>query len=222
MASRVALFDLDHTLLSGDSDDLWFEFLADAGIVDRAAEAARKADVVGRYRAGTVGVHEFCEYFLSLYVPHDLGTLVDWRERFLRERILPRIPTAARELLAGHAADLVVIATATNRFLTEPIAAELGVRHLVATDPELKDGRFTGRVVGTPNFRDGKAVRVREWLARRGEPLEAFDESWFYSDSINDRPLLEQVTHPVAVDPDPALRALAGERGWPVIELARG
>ncbi len=93
---------------------------------------------------------------------------------------------------------------------------------LTATDPELKDGRFTGRVVGTPNFRDGKAVRVREWLAGRGEPLEAFDESWFYSDSHNDLPLLEQVTHPVAVDPDPALRALAGERGWPVIELARG
>lgn len=222
MPSRVALFDLDHTLLSGDSDELWFEFLADAGIVDRAAEGARKADVVRRYREGTVGAHEFCEYFLSLYVPHEMATLLAWRERYLSERVVPRIPQAARALLGRHADDLVVIATATNRFLTEPIAAELGAPHLIATEPELRDGRFTGRVAGTPSFRDGKAVRVREWLANRGRPLEAFDESWFYSDSINDRPLLEQVTHPVAVDPDPSLRALASKRGWPVLELERG
>lgn len=222
MASRVALFDLDHTLLSGDSDDLWFEFLTDEGLVDRAVEGARKAEVMRRYREGSVGAHEFCEFFLSFYVPHEMPTLLAWRERYLRERIVPRIPASARTLLAKHASDLVVIATATNRFLTEPIAAELGARHLVATEPELREGRFTGRVAGTPSFRDGKATRVRAWLADRGEPLEAFDESWFYSDSINDRPLLERVTHPVAVDPDPSLRALATERGWPVLELERG
>ena len=219
---RLALFDLDNTLLTGDSDDEWFDFLVERGAVDRATESAAHAELVGRYREGRVGTLEFCEYFLQLFVPHEMAALLAWREKYIREWIVPRIPDSARALLARHRGDLVVIATATNRFLTEPIAAELGVAHLIATEPELRDGRFTGKVSGTPSFREGKVVRVEAWLAARGQSLRDFTQSWFYSDSINDRPLLERVTHPVAVDPDPQLSRLALERGWQVLSLRPG
>jgi len=221
-SSRLALFDLDNTLLTGDSDDEWFNFLAAEGALDRAAGEAAKADIVRRYREGTVGTLEFCEYFLQLFVPHDMPALLAWREKYIREWIVPRIPAAARALLDSHRSDLVVIATATNRFITEPIAQELGVEHLIATEPEIRAGRFTGKVAGTPSFREGKAQRAREWLAARGRALGDFPESWFYSDSINDRPLLELVTHPVAVDPDPLLEKLARERGWRQISIHSG
>jgi HAD superfamily hydrolase (TIGR01490 family) len=211
---RLALFDLDKTLLTGDSDDGWFDFLAAEGAFDRAAGEAEKADVMRRYRAGTIDTLEFCEYFLQLFVPHQMPALLAWREKYIRDWIVPRIPAAARELLSEHRKDLVVIATATNRFITEPIARELGVEHLIATEPEIIGERFTGKVRGTPSFRDGKRTRVEEWLASRGTPLAGYAESWFYSDSINDLPLLERVTHPVAVDPDPKLAAIARERGW--------
>ena len=220
-AEKLALFDLDKTLLTGDSDDEWLYFLVEHGIVDREAESAAHADMVHRYREGRAGTLEFCEFFLRFFVPHEQATLLAWREAYLRERILPLIAEPARQLLDSHRDDLVVIATATNRFLTEPIAAELGVAHLIATDPEIRNGRFTGKVSGTPSFREGKATRVVEWLAARGRALGDFAESWFYSDSINDRPLLELVTRPVAVDPDPQLERLARERGWQIVALAR-
>jgi HAD superfamily hydrolase (TIGR01490 family) len=216
---KLALFDLDNTLLTGDSDDEWFNFLATEGALDRAAGEAAKEDIVRRYREGSVGTLEFCEYFLQLFVPHEMPALLAWRERYIREWIIPRIPDSARALLDSHRDGLVVIATATNRFITEPIAKNLGVEHLIATEPEILDGRFTGKVTGTPSFREGKAQRTREWLAARGRSLGDFEESWFYSDSINDRPLLELVTHPVAVDPDPQLERLARERGWRVINI---
>lgn len=218
---RLALFDLDNTLLTGDSDDEWFNFLAAEGALDRAAGEAAKADIVRRYRDGSVGTQEFCEYFLQLFVPYEMPALLAWREKYIREWIVPRIPDSARQLLASHRDDLVVLATATNRFITEPIAAELGVEHLIATEPEMRGGRFTGKVAGTPSFREGKAVRVQEWLAARGQALGDFAQSWFYSDSINDRPLLERVTHPVAVDPDERLQALAQEREWQIISLRK-
>ncbi len=218
---KLALFDLDNTLLTGDSDDEWFNFLAAEGALDKQAGEAAKADIVRRYREGSVGTLEFCEYFLQLYVPHEMPVLLAWREKYVREWIIPRIPDSARRLLGRHRGDLVVIATATNRFITEPIAQALGVEHLIATEPEMRDGRFTGKVAGTPSFREGKAARTLEWLAMRGQTLGDFAESWFYSDSINDRPLLERVTHPVAVDPDERLTRLAAERGWPVIRLRR-
>ena len=219
--TRLALFDLDNTLLTGDSDDEWFNFLAAEGALDRKAGEAAKADIVRRYREGSVGTLEFCEYFLQLYVPHEMPALLAWREKYVREWIVPRIPDSARRLLDSHRDGLVVIATATNRFITEPIAQALGVEHLIATEPEMYNGRFTGRVAGTPSFREGKATRTVEWLAARGQPIESFDESWFYSDSINDRPLLERVTHPVAVDPDPLLERLAHAREWPIMALPR-
>ncbi len=218
---ELALFDLDNTLLTGDSDDEWFNFLAAEGALDRQAGEAVKADIVRRYRDGSVGTLEFCEYFLQLFVPYEMPALLAWREKYIREWIIPRIPDAARELLDSHRDSLVVIATATNRFITEPIAQALGVEHLIATEPEMRDGRFTGRVAGTPSFREGKATRTLEWLAARGQTLGDFSASWFYSDSINDRPLLERVTRPVAVDPDPPLGRLARERGWPVLSLRR-
>lgn len=174
-----------------------------------------------RYREGSVGTLEFCEYFLQLYVPHEMPVLLAWREKYVREWIVPRIPDSARRLLDSHRDGLVVIATATNRFITEPIAQALGVEHLIATEPEMRNGRFTGKVAGTPSFREGKATRTLEWLAARGQSLGDFSESWFYSDSINDRPLLERVTHPVAVDPDAKLSSLAKELGWRVLTLIR-
>ncbi len=218
---KLALFDLDNTLLIGDSDDEWLYFLIEHGVIDREAESAAHADMVRRYREGRAGTLEFCEFFLRFFVPHEQATLLGWRETYLRERILPLIAAPARQLLDSHRDDLVVIATATNRFLTEPIAREFGVEHLIATEPEMRDGRFTGRVAGTPSFREGKAVRVEEWLAQRGQALAEFSESWFYSDSINDQPLLERVTHPVAVDPDDRLRRLALERKWQIISLRK-
>jgi HAD superfamily hydrolase (TIGR01490 family) len=217
--TRLAVFDLDNTLLTGDSDDEWFHFLVERGIVDREAEVAAHADIARRYREGRAGTLEFCEFFLRFFVPHERATLLAWRETYLRERITPRIPDSARRLLDGHRGDLLVIATATNRFLTEPIAQELRVEHLIATEPEMRGGRFTGKVLGTPSFREGKAARTVEWLAARGQSLGDFSESWFYSDSINDQPLLELVSHPVAVDPDPRLKQLANERGWRIISI---
>ena len=218
---KLAVFDLDNTLLDGDSDDEWFNFLAAEGALDREAGAAAKADMVRRYREGSVGTLEFCEYFLQLYVPHEMPLLLAWREKYVREWIVPRIPEAARKLLDSHRDGLVAIATATNRFITEPIAREFGVEHLIATEPEIRDGRFTGRIAGTPSFREGKATRTLEWLTARGQTLGDFAESWFYSDSINDRSLLELVTHPVAVDPDAKLSSLAKELGWRVLTLTR-
>lgn len=218
---RLALFDLDNTLLSGDSDEEWLNFLIDAGVVDRRAEEAANADFVRRYRDGSVGALEFVRFYLRLLVPHEMQQLLAWREGFLRERILPRIPSSARKLLAKHRDDLVVIVTATNRFLTEPIAEEFGVEHLIATEPEMKSGRFTGDVSGTPSFREGKVVRVNEWLGARGQTMRDFAETWFYSDSINDTPLLGAVSHPVAVDPGPPLEKVAIERRWPILRLQR-
>ena len=219
--SKLALFDLDNTLLTGDSDEEWLNFLIGEGVVDGKIEAAANADLVRRSREGGVGTLEFIRFYLRLLVPHEMPQLLAWRERFVRERILPRIPAAARELLAKHRGDLVVIVTATNRFLTEPIAAELGVEHLIATEPEMKDGRYTGDVSGTPAFREGKVARVNEWLGARGQRMGEYAETWFYSDSINDAPLLGAVSHPVAVDPSEQLEKLAAERGWPILRLRR-
>jgi len=221
MAGELVLFDLDNTLLEGDSDEEWFEFLIAEKALDRDTELAAKDSLMRRYRDGAAGAVEFCEFFLRCYVPHGMERLLAWRERFVRECILPRISAAARELVAGHRRELCVIITATNRFLTEPIALELGVPNLIATEPEIEHGRFTGRVAGTPCFREGKIERLAGWLAGRGQSADDFPIVRFYSDSINDAPLLARATHPVAVDPDPQLERLALERGWPVLRLRR-
>jgi HAD superfamily hydrolase (TIGR01490 family) len=217
----LALFDLDHTLLALDSDQAWVEFLIGEGALDRAVFEQRNRVIVDRYRRGEVGVLEFTEFFLGTLKDRDPPQLDAWRADYLARTIRPAIPSAARALVERHrgAGDLLVLTTATSRFLTAPIADELGFEHLIATEPEMIAGRYTGKVSGTPNMREGKIVRLEAWLAQRGQRLDDFRESWFYSDSRNDIPLLERVTHPVAVNPDPALAALARTRAWPVMEI---
>jgi HAD superfamily hydrolase (TIGR01490 family) len=215
---NLALFDLDNTLLSGDTDFEWLAFLVEQGVLSRSDEGAN-ARMDRRYRSGEAGTLEYVRFYLRHYPPHDMPTLLAWRERFTKNSILPRIPQAARALVASHRADLVAIITATNRFLTEPIAAEFGVEHLIATEPEIIAGRFTGEVAGTPCMREGKITRLEAWLAAPGAALADYPQSWFYSDSINDLPLLERVTHPVAVDPDINLERIARRRGWRTLTL---
>jgi len=217
----LGLFDLDNTLLAGDSDYEWGQFLVDRGVLPRAEYEAQNAAFFGQYKAGTLDIHEYLGFALRPLAAHTPQDLARWRAEFMRERILPMITPAARALVRRHleAGELCAIVTATNSFVTAPIAREFGVAHLVATEPETAQGRFTGRVAGTPCFREGKIRRVDEWLAGLGRRLEDFAESRFYSDSHNDLPLLERVRRPVAVDPDPQLAAEAARRGWPVMSL---
>ena len=218
---NLALFDLDNTLLAGDSDYEWGQFLVDRGVLDGAEYEAQNREYYEQYVAGTLDIHEFLGFALRPLARHEPEDLARWHADFMRTRVLPMIGAGARALVARHAdaGDLCAIVTATNSFVTRPIATEFGISHLIATEPEAVNGRFTGRVAGTPCFREGKVRRVDEWLAARGQRLEAVADSAFYSDSHNDLPLLEQVTRPVAVDPDPQLEAEAGRRGWRVMSL---
>ena len=215
---RLALFDLDHTLLDGDSDVSWAEFLIEEGVLHPDEYRARNEFFFERYKDGTLDIREFLEFQLAPLAAHPRSRLDQWHEEFMRRKIRPIIHARAADLIARHRDGLVALVTATNRFITAPIARELGIGHLVATDLEEVGGEFTGKPLGTPSFREGKIRRVQEWLGGMGRRLEEF-ESWFYSDSLNDLPLLERVTHPVAVDPDATLRAAAIERGWPILCL---
>ena len=218
---NLALFDLDHTLLAGDSDYEWGQFLIDRGVLARADYEAQNARYFEQYKAGTLDIHEYLGFALGPLAAHSPRELEGWRGEFMRERILPMVARGARALVARHldAGEVCAIVTATNSFVTGPIAREFGVPHLIATEPESVGGRFTGRVAGTPCFREGKIRRVGAWLDTMGRALEDFGQSRFYSDSHNDLPLLERVSQPVAVDPDASLAAEAARRGWPVISL---
>jgi len=220
---NLTLFDLDNTLLAGDSDYEWGQFLIDRGILDRADYEAQNAAYFEQYKAGTLDIHEYLGFALGPLAAHGADELGCWHAQFMQARILPMITPAARAIVHRHldAGDLCAIVTATNSFVTAPIAREFGVPHLVATEPESAEGRFTGRVLGTPCFREGKIRRVDEWLAALGHRFGDFTESVFYSDSHNDLPLLERVSRPVAVDPDALLAAEAGRRGWQVLSLRR-
>ncbi len=222
---KLALFDLDHTLLDGDSDVLWCDYLMDQGVLDRAAFEPRNAAMERDYRAGTVSVQDFSTFYVSTLAGRTPAQWETTRQAFLRDVVAPRLSAAARALVQQQLADgaVVVLTTATNRFITELTAAELGIRHLIATDCEVADsgplqGRFTGRTQGTLNMREGKVTRLHTWLQARGQQLDGFD-SWAWSDSMNDLPLLQAVSHPVATHPDTRLAALAAERGWPVLHL---
>ncbi len=214
----LAIFDLDNTLLAGDSDYLWGEFLVEQGRVDREYYARENRRFYEEYKAGVLDIHEFMAFSLEPLTRYPIEELRALRARYLKEKIEPIVPPAAKALLHKHReqGDYLLIITATNRFVTEPIAELLGVDHLLATDPEVRDGRYTGRVAGTPCFREGKVIRLKEWLEATGNNLA---DSWFYSDSHNDLPLLELVTHPVAVDPDETLAQHAEMKGWPVTSL---
>lgn len=214
----LAIFDLDNTLLGGDSDYLWGRFLVEQGIVDGENYERENRRYYEEYKVGTLDIYEFLRFSLAPLSEHSVETLCAWRALFMKEKIAPIMLPAARELLERHRAQghTLLIITATNSFVTAPIAKALGVEHLIATEPEMKAGRYTGNVSGTPSFREGKVVRLEEWLRRKGWNLAS---SWFYSDSHNDLPLLEMATHPVAVDPDDTLAEHARLRGWPVISL---
>ncbi len=217
----LALFDLDNTLLAGDSDYEWGQFLVDRGVIERVEYEAQNRAFYEQYAAGTLDIHEFLGFALRPLAEHSSADLARWHADFMRQRIRPMIGDKARALVRQHAAagELCAVVTATNSFVTAPIAREFGIRHLIATEPEAIDGRFTGRVAGQPCFREGKILRVEQWLARQGLRWTDVPRSTFYSDSHNDLPLLERVTHPVAVDPDAALEAAARRRGWPMISL---
>lgn len=218
---NLALFDLDNTLLAGDSDYAWGQFLIERGVLGREEYETQNAAFFEQYKAGTLDIHEYLGFALRPLAAHSAGELARWHAEFMRSCILPMITPAARALVARHreAGDLCAVVTATNSFVTAPIAHEFSVPHLLATEPECAAGRFTGRVAGTPCFREGKILRVEQWLAGLGRRLEDFGDSRFYSDSHNDLPLLERVRQPVAVDPDPQLAAEAARRGWPVMSL---
>ncbi|HJQ62495.1 MAG TPA: HAD family hydrolase [Burkholderiales bacterium] len=219
MSDRLILFDLDNTLLAGDSDFEWAQFLIEQGVLDREVYEVRNQAFFDQYKAGTLDIHEFLDFQLKPLSRHPRTVLALWHQQFMARKIMPIIRENARNLVARHRADLCVVITATNSFVTRPIAREFGIENLIATEPEERDGEFTGGVAGTPCFRDGKVARLDTWLAAQGRPLHSFAESWFYSDSLNDLPLLSRVTHPVAVDPDDTLRSHAGSHGWPVISL---
>ncbi|CUJ35077.1 HAD family hydrolase [Achromobacter xylosoxidans] len=219
---RLALFDLDHTLLPLDSDYQWADYLARTGRAGDPAEARRQNDdLMDRYNRGELTAEQAAEFMLGLLAAHAPFELAAWHEDFMAEVIRPSITPAARALVESHleAGDLCAVVTATNSFVTAPIARAFGIPHLVATDAEVQRGRYTGRIRGTPSFKEGKVVRVNDWLAAMGLGLADFPESFFYSDSVNDVPLLEKVTRPIAANPSPALRAIAQERGWQVIDL---
>jgi HAD superfamily hydrolase (TIGR01490 family) len=215
---KLALFDLDNTLLDGDSDYAWAQFLIEEGVLHAGDYNAKNDYFFERYKDGTLDIHEFLDFQLAPLAKRPRAQLDAWHNEFMRRKIRPMILPKAPQLIAKHADALTAIVTATNRFITRPIADELGVRDLIATDIEEMDGVFTGKPRGTPTFREGKIQRVDEWLAAKGRKLADF-ESWFYSDSLNDLPLLERVTHPIAVDPDATLRAHASKRKWPIISL---
>jgi HAD superfamily hydrolase (TIGR01490 family) len=215
----LAIFDLDNTLLRGDSDHAWGEFLVEQGAVDRERFASENNRYYAAYLAGTLDIYEFLEqHQLRPLAEHDRATLERWRTEFVRTKIAPLITPAARALVEQHRArgDTLLIITATNRFITAPIAEAFNISHLIATEPEEMDGQFTGKVAGVPSYREGKVERLSEWLNDRHESLNG---SWFYSDSHNDLPLLNLVDHPVAVNADEILAEYARTRGWTMIEL---
>ena len=217
---KLALFDLDDTLLAGDSDWHWAQYLIEQGVLDREDYERRNEVFFGHYRRGTLDIHEYLAFQLAPIAGRPREEIEGWQRGFMARKVRPLIHAKTPALLAAHSGALVAIVTATNRFITGPIAAELGVEHLIATEAEeLPDGRFTGRPAGTPAFREGKVERLHEWLSSLGLRFEEFEETWFYSDSRNDLPLLELVSRPVAVDPDPTLESHARDRGWPILRM---
>lgn len=214
----LAIFDLDHTLIDGDSDHAWGQFLVENQLVD-VAEYKQKNDwFFEQYQAGQLDVHEYLTFALKPLTQFPLDELMQLRERFLNECIRPIIHQKSWDLIAKHQAqgDTLLIITATNGFITYPIAQLLGIEHIIAPHPEFIDGAYTGKIVGVPSFHQGKVIRLQDWLKEHNKSLEG---SWFYSDSHNDLPLLEVVDHPIAVDPCSKLESIATARQWPIISL---
>lgn len=214
----LAIFDLDNTLLGGDSDFLWGRYLCENGIVD--AQAYREANEVfyQQYQDGNLDIFEFLEFVFTPYAENEMTQLEAWRKEYIEEKIKPILLPKAIDLVEQHRnkGDTLLIITATNSFITSPIAKLYGIDHLIATEPEVIDGQFTGKVHGTPSFQQGKVERLNTWMAKHNADLAG---SIFYSDSHNDLPLLELVDTPVAVDPDATLQQTAKDKGWEILSL---
>lgn len=214
----LAIFDLDNTLLGGDSDHSWGEFLIEKAIVDRESYKIANDQFYQDYKAGTLDISAYVSFTLAPLKTMSIAERDMLHSKFMVNKIETLLLPKAQELIEKHRAqgDTLLIITATNRFITAPIAKRLGIENLLATDPEVIDGQFTGRLAGTPCFQDGKVVRLQQWLENRSDNMEG---SFFYSDSFNDLPLLEQVSYPYAVDPDETLREHAEKNKWPIISL---
>ena len=219
---KLVLFDLDNTLLAGDSDFEWAQFLIRKGVLDRELQEARNVQFYEQYKAGTLDIFEFLDFQLAPLARHPRAQLDAWHREFVDTAIRPMITAKARALVQQYLDidALVAVVTATNSFVTGPIVlGEFGIPHLVATIPAQEGGAFTGKPRGMPAFKAGKIERVDNWLESLGLHWGSFERSWFYSDSHNDLPLMSRVSDPVAVDPDDTLRAHAEGAGWPVISL---
>ncbi|MDX1573891.1 MAG: HAD family hydrolase [Methylophaga sp.] len=214
----LAIFDLDNTLLGGDSDYLWGRFLAENNIVDPNVYHDTNLAFYHDYQAGRLDINAFLEFVFTPLKENAMADLLVWRDAYLQQKIMPIMLPKAQALIDQHRqqGDTLLIITATNSFLTAPIAEKLGIDNLIATDPELLNDRFTGKVAGIPSFQHGKVSRLQDWLTQHKQTLEG---SIFYSDSHNDLPLLEKVETPVAVDPDDTLRQVAEQRGWKILSL---
>jgi len=214
----LAIFDLDNTLIADDSDYLWGQFLVDQGIVDKDLYESANAKFYVEYKQGTLDIVEFLRFSLHPLAQHEPEQLYQWREQFIHNIITPILLKPAQQLIAKHRklGDTLLVITATNRFVTAPIVALYGIEHLLATTPEMINGRYTGQYTDIPCFQAGKVQLLNAWLKSRPETME---DSWFYSDSHNDLPLLKLVEHPVAVDPDEKLAAYAKKANWPIISL---
>ena len=215
---RLAIFDLDNTLLAGDSDHSWGEFLVARKLVDAQVYAQANDRFYQEYKAATLDIHEYLRFSLAPLTQYSLDDLAVLHAEFMRDFIEPMMLPKAKALLQQHRdqGDYLLIITATNSFVTHPIATRLGVDDILASDAEILNNRYTGKGVGTPCFQGGKVIRLRTWLKEKNYDLT---DAYFYSDSINDLPLLEQVPNPIAVDPDERLEKIAKERGWTVMSL---
>ncbi|HQZ02342.1 MAG TPA: HAD-IB family hydrolase [Thauera sp.] len=218
---NLVLFDLDNTLLAGDSDFAWAQFLIGKGVLDPELQEAKNIKFYEQYQAGTLDIFEFLDFQLAPLASHPRAELDAWHREFMDQAVRPMITDKARALVRQHLADdaLTAVVTATNAFVTGPIVREFGIPHLVATIPAQEGGAFTGKPRGVPAFKAGKIERVDAWLESLGLHLGSFERSWFFSDSHNDLPLMGRVSDPVAVDPDETLRDHARQQGWPVISL---
>jgi len=219
---KLALFDLDHTLLNGDSDVAWADYLMDRGVLNPAIHRAQSEAFYESYQKGTLDIQAWLRFQLEPLTRYPLETLYEWRQEFIEANIRPLLLEDGIKTIERHRAEgaEVVMVTATNDFVTEPIAGLLGITELIATQAErASDGRYTGQAFGTPSFREGKITRLHEWLSKKGRALEEYSSVWFYSDSHNDIPLLSMVNHPVAVNPDATLLKHARELGWTVADF---